>query len=272
VVIALALWLAVGESVAWSQAAAPVGLPRVTVGLEGGEGAKEVGTAVQVLFLLTVLSLAPSILIMVTSFTRFVIVFSFLRRALGTQQTPSNQVLIGLSLFMTFFVMWPVFQEVHDEALGPLLAGEIQPEMRQVESNGEIVTREISAFQIAVERSVCPLREFMWSQIGGKNIADVALFMNLAGFDRPDTPDDVPTHVLIPAFITSELKTAFQIGFIIFMPFLIIDMVTASVLMSMGMMQLPPIMISMPFKILLFVMVDGWRLLTESLMRGVLGR
>ena len=142
----------------------------------------------------------------------------------------------------------------------------------QKEVDGEMVTRQVLPYQIAMERAFQPIRHFLWSQIGRKNAADVALFMRMANLPRPETPDNVPTYVLIPAFITSELKVSFEIGFIIFMPFLIIDMVTASVLMSMGMMQLPPIMISMPFKILLFVMVDGWRLLTESLMRGVLGR
>ncbi len=243
-------------------------IPRVSVGVDAAKGPEDVAVTLQILFLLTILSIAPAILIMMTSFTRIVIVLSFLRHALGSQQTPSNQILIGLSLFMTFFIMAPVFERVRDEAINPYLAGEIQLETREKDVDGKTVTEKVPPFQIATERALQPIRRFMWAQIGTKNVGDVALFMNMSGRLRPKAPEDVPTSVLIPAFIISELKIAFQIGFLIFMPFLVVDLVTSSVLMSMGMFQLPPIMISLPFKILLFVMVDGWRLVTESLGRS----
>jgi len=247
-----------------------VPLPHISFGLDQAERPEDVAVALQVVALLTILSLAPAILIMMTSFTRIVIVLSFLRRALGTQQTPPNQVIIGLAMFMTFFVMSPVFNEIHQTALRPYLAGEIQPEIREKTVSGEAVREETLPFQIAMERAIVPIRRFMWSQIGTQGAKDVALFMRLGGLARPKDPDDVPTRALIPAFIISELKIAFQIGFIIFMPFLIIDMVTASVLMSMGMLQLPPILISLPFKVLLFVLVDGWNLLARSLGESIL--
>jgi len=253
-----------------AQVAGPPLVPKITFGIDQAERPEDVAVALQVVFVLTVLSLAPAILIMMTSFTRIVIVLSFLRRALGTQQTPPNQVLIGLSLFMTFFVMSPVFREMHETAIGPYLAGEIQPEIREKTVEGKAVQEEVPAFQVAMEKALVPIRRFMWSQIGTQGASDVALFMRLGGLPRPAGPEDVPTRALIPAFVISELKIAFQIGFVIFMPFLIIDMVTASVLMSMGMLQLPPILISLPFKILLFVLVDGWNLLVRSLGESIL--
>nr|WP_245523148.1 flagellar type III secretion system pore protein FliP [Thermosediminibacter oceani] len=206
---------------------------------------QETALSLQVLLILTILTLAPSILIMMTSFIRIVIVFSFVRSGLGTQQIPPNQVLIGLALFITFFVMAPVFDDINKNA--------IQPYMRE-----EITTQE--ALQLAQK----PLRDFMFRQTREK---DLALFLYHAKLqNQVRTLDDVPTYVLIPAFIISELKTAFQMGFIIFVPFLVIDMIVASTLMSMGMLMLPPVMISLPFKILLFVMVDGWNLVVSSLL------
>lgn len=203
----------------------------------------DAGTAVQILLLITVLSLVPAILVLMTSFTRIVVVLSFIRNALGTQQLPPNQVIIGLALFLTFFVMMPTFTEVNTNALQPYINQEI--------------TREQ-----ALEKAEEPLRTFMFKQTREK---DLELFVGLSKMERPSTYGDIPTHVLVPAFVISELKTAFQMGFAIFIPFMIIDMIVASVLMSMGMMMLPPMMISLPFKILLFVLVDGWHLIVRSL-------
>lgn len=224
--------------------AAPAGIPRLQLGLEPASSPQDVAVSLQILFLLTVLSLAPAILIMMTSFTRIIIVLSFVRSALATQQIPPNQVLIGLALFLTMFVMGPVWSQVNDNALQPYLAGEIGQEE-------------------ALERAAVPVREFMFRQTREK---DLALFMNFARLQAPEGPADIPTRVLVPAFTISELKTAFQIGFVIFIPFVVIDMIVASTLMSMGMLMLPPMMISLPFKILLFVMVDGWNLVIGSLL------
>lgn len=201
------------------------------------------GNWMQILILLTVLALVPTILIMTTSFTRVVIVLSFIRNALGTQQMPPNQVLIGIALFITLFVMSPAVKEINQEAIQPYLHEEITQE---------------EAFHNAEK----PLREFMLKQTKKK---DLTLFVNLAKIEKPASYEDIPLTVLIPAFIVSELRIAFQIGFLIYIPFLLIDFIVASVLMSMGMMMVPPVMISLPFKILLFVMVDGWYLLTNSL-------
>jgi flagellar biosynthetic protein FliP len=203
-----------------------------------------VATTVQLILLLTVLSLAPSILILMTSFTRVIIVLSFVRTSLATQQMPPNQVLIALALFITFFIMAPVLGEVNDQALTPFMDGEIGQEE-------------------AFERAAAPMKEFMAKHTREK---DLALFMGYAGMDKPETLDDIPLTALVPAFAISEIKTAFQIGFFIFVPFLVIDMIVASILMAMGMMMLPPVMIALPFKILLFVMVDGWYLIVRSLL------
>ncbi len=210
-----------------------------------GNEASTVSTSVQLLLLLTVFSLAPAILILMTSFTRIIIVLSFVRTSLATQSMPPNQVLIGLALFLTFFIMAPTFAQVNDQALQPLF-------------NEEIDLDE------AYERASIPLKEFMSKHTRQK---DLALFLDYAQMDRPESLEDIPLTVLVPAFAISELKTAFQIGFMIFIPFLVIDMVVASVLMSMGMMMLPPVMISLPFKILLFVLVDGWYLIVKSLLQ-----
>ncbi|MBN8434604.1 flagellar type III secretion system pore protein FliP [Priestia flexa] len=206
--------------------------------------AENVSTSIQLLLLLTVLSIAPGILILMTCFTRIVIVLSFVRTSLGTQQMPPNQVLLGLALFITFFVMAPTFSQVNKEALQPLF-------------NEEINLTE------AYNRASLPMKEFMSAHTRQK---DLALFLEYAEMDKPSSVEEIPLTALVPAFAISELKTAFQIGFMIFVPFLVIDMIISSVLMSMGMMMLPPVMISLPFKILLFVLVDGWNLVVKSLL------
>jgi len=211
-----------------------------------GSDPEDISTSVKLLLLLTVLSLAPGILILMTSFTRILIVLSFVRTSLATQQMPPNQVLVGIALFLTFFIMAPTFEEVNNQALTPLF-------------NEEITLDE------AYEEASIPIKDFMGKHTRQK---DLALFMNYSGMERPETIQDVPLTTLVPAFAISELKTAFQMGFMIFVPFLVIDMAVASVLMSMGMMMLPPVMISLPFKILLFVLVDGWFLITKSLLEG----
>lgn len=203
-------------------------------------------STLQILILLTVISLAPSILIMVTSFTRTLIVLHFVRSATGMQTTPPNQVLIGLALFITLFVMSPVFTQVNEQALKPLAAN-------------EITTEE------AFDRGLEPIRNFMFGQI--RNETDLTLFCDIAGIEEVDSLDEIPTYVLIPAFIISELRIAFYIGFIIYIPFIVIDMVVSSTLMSMGMMMLPPTVISTPFKILLFIVVDGWSLVIGELVQ-----
>lgn len=205
---------------------------------------ESVSTTLQLVILLTVLTLAPSFLILMTCFTRVIIVLSFVRTGLATQSMPPNQVLIGLALFITFFIMTPVFSEVNEQALTPFLDGEINQEE-------------------AFDRAASPMKEFMAKHTREK---DLALFMGYAGLEKPETLEDIPLTALVPAFAISELKTAFQIGFFIFIPFLVIDMIVASILMGMGMMMLPPVMIALPFKILLFVMVDGWYLVVRSLL------
>jgi flagellar biosynthetic protein FliP len=229
-----------------ANAAESLSLPSLSLSLENADEPQRVALLLEILLLLTVLSLAPAILILMTSFTRILVVFSFLRHALGTQQMPPNQVLVGLALFLTFFLMTPVWQDVNSTALQPYLASEISQ-------------------QDALKKAVQPLRGFMMRQTREK---ELALFVKISRSQRPTSPGEVSTMVLLPAFVTSELKTAFQIGFLIYIPFLIIDMVVASVLLSMGMMMLPPIMISLPFKVLLFVLVDGWTLLVGSLMQS----
>lgn len=221
-------------------------LPSVNIGFKGAENPDDVVNTIKIVLMLTVLTLAPAILIMMTSFTRIIVVLSFLRQAVGTQQMPPNQMLIGLSLFLTFFIMQPHFSEINQKALQPYMNGK----MKQEE---------------AFNNALAPLRKFMFSQT---READLELFVRLSKVEKPKTRADVPTMVLIPSFIISELKTAFQIGFIVYLPFLIIDMVVASVLMAMGMMMLPPVVVSLPFKIMLFVLVDGWELLVGSLVQS----
>lgn len=219
--------------------------PTLTLDLGGG-GTKQTAVVLQILALLTVLSLAPALFIMVTSFTRMVIVLSFLRQALGTQQVPPNQVLISLALFLTMFVMAPVGQTVYKDALQPLLSEQI-------------------GYDEAWNRGIQPIRAFMLKQMRDK---DLELFLELSRAPKPEQIEQVPTHVIIPAFVLSELRISFQIGFLLYIPFLIVDMVVASVLMSMGMMLLPPVMISLPFKLILFVLADGWYLVVGSMVRS----
>jgi len=209
------------------------------------DDSNSMSSTLQILLVLTIITLAPSILIMVTSFTRIIIVMHFVRSALGTQTTPPNQVLVGLALFLTFFIMSPVFTEINTQALQPLAANEISQEE-------------------AFELGIAPLRTFMLEQT---EVKDLRVFMDIAGISTVDTVEDIPITVIIPSFIISELRTAFIIGFLIYIPFVIVDMVVASTLMSMGMMMLPPTMISLPFKILLFIVVDGWNLIVGELVK-----
>jgi flagellar biosynthesis protein FliP len=212
------------------------------------DGVGQVAAPLQIVILLTLLTFVPAALVMMTSFARIAIVFHFLRQALGTQEMPSNQMLIGLTLFLTAFIMAPTASQIHERAIQPMVAGRI-----------DVTT--------AMERGAPPLREFMLKQT---READLALFVGLAKLDRPATPQELPMRVIIPAFAISELKTGFQMGFFLFVPFLLVDLVVSTTLLSMGMLQLPPMMVSLPFKVLLFVMIDGWNLLVGSLVRSFL--
>jgi flagellar biosynthetic protein FliP len=223
--------------------------PLLSIDMNQNPEPGKVSVVMQIFMLLTVLSLAPSILIMVTSFTRIAIVLSLLRQAIGSNQLPPNQIIVGLSLFLTFFIMTPVWQTVHQDAIKPYLANQMTA-------------------QEALEKTIQPLRKFMIRQTREK---DLAMLVEVAKLPRPKNIDDVPTQVLIPAFIISELKTAFQIGFMLYVPFLIIDMVVASVLLSMGMMMLPPVMVSLPFKLMIFVLTDGWFMIVGSLVKSFSG-
>ncbi|MCK8602428.1 flagellar type III secretion system pore protein FliP [Desulfoferrobacter suflitae] len=232
-----------GSSTAWPQG---IDVPGIQLDFSGPEGARQISSTLKIVFILTVLSLAPAILILMTSFTRLVIVFSFLRHALGTQASPPNQVIIGLALFLTFFIMQPVWQEVYQSAIVPY-------EDRQISE------------QEFFQRAAGPLKEFMLKQTRKK---DLALFVELSHTEKPQNADALAITTVIPAFVVSELKTAFQIGFMLYLPFLILDMVVSSILLSMGMMMLPPVMISLPFKLMLFVLVDGWNMLIGSLVKS----
>jgi flagellar biosynthesis protein FliP len=238
-VIPLFLTLAVmfGGDAAFAQ-----GIPAVTVTTNPG-GAQTYSLTLQVMILMTLLTLLPSILLMMTAFTRIVIVLAILRQAIGAGQTPPNQVLVGLALFLTLFVMAPVVEKINTDAAQPYLAGTIEA-------------------TVAIERAVAPLKGFMLKQT---RESDIATFVRISGGKGFAKPEDVPLSILVPAFVTSELKTAFQIGFLLFIPFVIIDLVVASVLMSMGMMMLSPVLISLPFKIMLFVLIDGWALVMGTL-------
>ncbi len=234
-----------GSSLAWGQTSSwPI--PTITLGVKEAKEPGDLAVALQILILLTILSLAPAILIMMTSFTRLIVVFSLLRHALSTQQMPPNQILIGLALFLTIFIMSPVWSEINEKALTPYKEKRITQEE-------------------ALEAGLKPLRQFMAKQTREK---DLALFVKMAKIPQPRGWEDIPTAVLIPAFMISELKTAFQIGCVLYLPFLIIDFVISSIILSMGMIMLPPVMISLPFKILLFVLVDGWNLLVGSLIKS----
>jgi len=240
----LLLSLAVIFFLTTEAAAAP--LPAVDLNIHPSDSPEQVVDSVKLLVLLTLLSLAPAFLVMMTSFTRIVIVLSLLRTALGVPLIPSNQVIVGLALFLTAFIMAPTYKQINEDALQPYL-------------NNQISQQE------AQELAAKPLRSFMIRQTRDK---DLGLFVNLAKMEKPEKPEDVPLHVVIPAFVISELKTAFEIGFLLFIPFLVIDMVVASLLMAMGMFMLPPVMIALPFKLLLFVMVDGWSLVVKSLVES----
>lgn len=241
IAIAITVIMLMGLVLATSAWADPI--PNIDIQI-GNNGDKPGTSALTLILLITILSLAPAILVLMTSFTRIVIVLSFVRTSLGTQQTPPNQVLIGLALFLTLFVMAPTFSTMNDVALQPYLKGDIT----QTE---------------ALDKAQEPMKEFMFSHTREK---DLLLFMKYTGAEKPDNYQDIPLTVLVPAFAISELKTGFQMGFMIFIPFLVIDIVVASVLMAMGMMMLPPVMISLPFKILLFVLVDGWYLVVKSML------
>jgi flagellar biosynthetic protein FliP len=223
-------------------------IPFIDLTIRNPETGREVAFSLQLLLLITVLSLAPSIIILMTSFLRISIVLDFIKRALSLQQVPPNQVLLGISLFLTLFVMWPTFETIYNNSFRPLGEGAISVEE-------------------AYREAETPLRLFMYRQMQG-NPDNIRLFMAMRGLDRPNTLADVPTYVLIPAFILNELTVAFKIGILLFIPFIVIDMVVASALMSMGMIMLPPVMISMPFKLILFILVDGWGLLTDQIVRS----
>jgi len=225
-------------------------IPFIDLTVTNPQSGQEVAFSLQILLLLTVLSLAPSIIILMTSFLRVSIVLDFIKRALSLQQVPPNQVLMGIALFLTVFIMWPTFNTIYTNSIRPLSAGELSVEN-------------------AYREAEAPLRVFMYRQMAGKP-ENIRLFMSMRGLDRPETLADVPTYVLIPAFILHELTVAFKIGILLFIPFIVIDMVVASTLMSMGMIMLPPVMISMPFKLILFVLVDGWGLLTDQIVRSFL--
>jgi len=227
---------------ATSGISATTGIPAITIQGGAADG-QSYSVTIEIIALMTVLTLLPAILLMMTSFTRIVIVMSILRQAIGTAQTPSNQIILGLALFLTFFIMTPVFNEINDVA--------VQPYLQQ----------ELTVFQ-ALEKGSGPLKKFMLAQT---RETDIRMFADIAGIEEIQTPEDTPLTILMPAFVTSELKTAFQIGFLVFVPFVIIDLVVASVLMSMGMMMLSPMIISLPFKLMLFVLVDGWALIMGTL-------
>lgn len=240
-----ALLILLAVPAAWA-AEGVLQLPTITLGVEEATSPEQVSTALQVVLVLTVLTLAPAILIMMTSFTRLAVVLSILRNALGTVQMPPAQIIVGLSLFLTFFIMAPVFSQVNDKALQPYLDGKIDQKQFFSQASG-------------------PLRDFMLRQTRQK---DLGLFMRIAKEKKPENAEAVPLTSLIPAFVISELKTSFEIGFLLYVPFLVIDMVVASVLLSMGMMMLPPVMVSLPFKLMLFVLVDGWYLVVGSMVQS----
>lgn len=227
----------------------PSQIPNVSIEITEPQTGEEVAFSVRLLLILTILTIAPSILILLTCFLRFSIVLDFIKRALSLQQVPPTAVLNGIAFFMTLFVMWPTFNKVYTNAYKPLADGQI-------------------GIEVAYEQAEEPIREFMFTQIND-NTGYLKLFLNMAGIDKPETFGDIPTYVLIPAYILNELTVAFKIGLLLYIPFIIIDMVVASILMSMGMMMLPPVQISMPFKLMLFVLVDGWGLLTQQLFYSV---
>ncbi|MDQ2872961.1 MAG: flagellar type III secretion system pore protein FliP [Candidatus Eremiobacteraeota bacterium] len=243
----LTLWVIPAIANAATAPVAPtVPIPHINIGIGQAHNPRDVATSLQILLLLTVLSLAPTLLVLLTSFTRVIVVLSFVRTALGTQQVPPNQVLVGLALLLTFFIMSPVIKNINANALQPYLKNQISQ-------------------SAALDRAAKPLRTFMFKQTRDK---DIQLFYGLAKEPRPSAPKDVPTYILVPAFVISELKTAFEIGFAIYVPFIVIDMVVAAILLSMGMMMIPPVIISLPFKILIFLLVDGWNLTVSAIFQS----
>ena len=228
----------------------PVQIPNVAIQITEPQSGKEVAFSVRLLLILTILTIAPSLLLLVTCFLRFSIVLDFIKRALSLQQVPPTSILQGIAAFMTLFVMWPTFTTMYNNAYKPL-------------SNGEI------GIEQAYKEAEAPIREFMFTQMAD-DTTYIKLFMNMSNLEKPETPSDVPTYILIPSYILHELTVAFKIGVLLYIPFIIIDMVVASILMAMGMMMLPPVQISMPFKLILFVLIDGWGLLTNQLFISVL--
>jgi flagellar biosynthetic protein FliP len=233
-------------SISLAQANTTIPLPKIGIEVGKAEKGEDVSTTLQILLLMTVLSLAPSILIMTTAYLRIIIVFHFLKNALGTQQMPPSQLLAGLALFITFFVMAPTWNKVNDEAIKPLMNNSINLDQ-------------------AYNKGIEPIRAFMFDHVRD---ADLELFIGLANLQRPENRTDLPTYILVPAFALSELRAGFIIGFFLFIPFIMVDMIVSSILLSMGMMMIPPMMISLPFKILLFILVDGWNLIVGSLVRS----
>lgn len=238
------VFLAVAGNPADSFAQQP--LPKITLGVDTAKSPKDIAVTLEILLLMTVLTLAPAILILTTSFTRIIVIFHFLRQAIGLQQMPPNQVLIGLALFLTVFIMNPIYTKVYDNALKPYMAEEM-------------------AFDVALKNATAPMRDFMMKNTREK---DLALLVSIADLSKPANSTEIPTQLLVPAFVISELRVAFQIGFLIYIPFLVIDIVVASVLMSMGMLMLPPPMIALPFKVMLFVLIDGWYLIVGSIVQS----
>lgn len=230
--------------------AAAIPIPKIDLSIGEAQSPKEVALSLQILFLLSILTLAPSIMVLMTSFLRIIIVFDFIKKALSLQQVPPNQVMFGLALFMTLFIMWPVFDKINQEAVQPFINQEA------------FAPTERLTLDEFYQKLSNPIREFMMRQTDPKYIG---FFMNMRGLSAPETYEDVPTYILIPAFVVNELTVGFEMGVLIFFPFIVIDMVVASTLMAMGMIMLPPVMISLPFKIILFVLLDGWRLLVQGL-------
>ncbi len=240
------LLLLVTSDLTIAQQKTTIPLPKIGIDVGTADSPEDVSITLQILLLMTVLSLAPSLLIMTTSYLRTIIVFHFLKTALGTQQMPPSQLLAGIALFITFFVMAPTWTKVNDAALQPLMDGKISMEE-------------------AYDKGIEPIRGFMYDNVRDE---DLALFIDMAQLDKPDSREDLPTYILLPAFALSELRTGFIIGFFLFIPFIMVDMIVSSILLSMGMMMIPPMMISLPFKILLFILIDGWNLIIGSLVRS----
>lgn len=245
-VIIIFFLLVIADTAVAQQQNQTIPFPKIGIDLGTSDSPQDVSVTLQILLLMTILSLAPSLLIMTTSYLRLIIAFHFLKSALGTQQMPPGQLLAGIALFITFFIMAPTWNKVNDEALKPMMDGKI-------------------TLEEAYDRGVEPIREFMFRNVRDE---DLALFIGLSNLERPENREELPTYVLVPAFALSELRAGFIIGFFLFIPFVMVDMIIASILMSMGMMMLPPMLISLPFKILLFVLVDGWNLIVGSLVRS----